>query len=470
MISFVTGKPGGGKGLLSVQLIVDELRFGKRPIITNLPLRLFPWVNGKMQAMIGLQAYLFREYGTDFDCEKRVFILDDDEAGQFYLWRVVKTENGGVKLQKAQANVKVVEKDGIREERVMDFETTIHVDSGPVFYVIDEAWKFYGSRNWQKTGEGMLFYSAQHRHFGDDVLIVTQHTKQIDPAILRVAQDFWTVTNHGNLTFGFFRQPAVFHVRIFDSPPTGASMTPMSRKIFRLDRSGIAQCYDTSAGVGIAGRAVADLGSRKRGLPVWMMVAFAIVAIFCLFKGFSYIPKMLMYPFHKQNEKLTHDVKSQSPYIQARHFQTNSIVVNKGEFQSPKKDLQNSFDVKTQLSSEQTNEIVCTGYTMVPTFASGVSRVFVTLSDGRTADSFYGEVQSVERWKVKVFGEEFKIVTKPQAWTAAPSPAGVIQLPVDDGVSQPAGLASPVTAVIPMRPAPMPVLQGVQARMQQSSR
>lgn len=274
-ISLITGKPGGGKGLLSVQQLVDEIRLGKRCVITNLPVRMHPWVNGHFDPMIGLKAYLLKTYGQDFDCEKRVFILDDDDAGAFYLWRVVEG-----KLTKAQCSVRTVNKDGISEERVMDFETDLAVKAGGVLYIIDEAWKFYSARNWQRTGEGMLFYSAQHRHFGDDVLIVTQHTKQIDPAVYRVAQDFWVTKNHSKMSIGIFRQPDVFTVAIYDQAPTGAALEPMSRKVFRLDKRGLAQCYDTSAGIGITGRAMADIGARRKGLPWWgIFVLAGVLAI-----------------------------------------------------------------------------------------------------------------------------------------------------------------------------------------------
>jgi hypothetical protein len=36
-VRFISGKPGGGKTLYSVHLIYDELRFGRRNIVTMLP-------------------------------------------------------------------------------------------------------------------------------------------------------------------------------------------------------------------------------------------------------------------------------------------------------------------------------------------------------------------------------------------------------------------------------------------------
>ena len=39
----------------------------------------------------------------------------------------------------------------------------------------------------------------------------------------------------------------------------------MYRKVFSLDRNGLAQCYDTSGGVGIAGRVMADTATTGNG-------------------------------------------------------------------------------------------------------------------------------------------------------------------------------------------------------------
>ena len=85
------------------------------------------------------------------------------------------------------------------------------------------------------------------------------------------------------MSLGWFRRPSVFTIEIFENPPTGARQAPMSTKTFTLDREGLAQCYDTSAGVGLSGRSIADIGARKRGLPFWLMpVGCLCVGSVCL--------------------------------------------------------------------------------------------------------------------------------------------------------------------------------------------
>jgi len=279
-INFVTGKPGGGKGIVSLKKLIDELMNGDRPIITNLPVRIHPWVRvskrrGKMhyKPELGLKAYLIREYGQDFDCEKRVFLLTDEQVPEFYLYRVI--------------DHKLVQMPHTRNDKgsVCEYETDQALKAGGVVYCTDESWKFFGSRDWQKTSSGVLYYAAQHRHFGDTWIVTTQHTKQIETALRQVAQDFAVVTNHSKLKVGIFRQPDVFSVAIYTDAPMGSAQQPMERQIFTLDKAGLGSCYDTAAGVGLAAGGGADTHERKKGLPWWLIIVAIGVFGFLVWKA-----------------------------------------------------------------------------------------------------------------------------------------------------------------------------------------
>jgi len=272
-IHFITGKPGAGKGVIAMQQIENELVNGDRPIIcAAFAVRLHPWLRrvgrlGKktQRPEIGLQGYLMSKYGRDFDCLRRVYLLDEDQAGEFYLRRV--GASGLITLE------------AVRDDkgRVESFSTDVALGLGGVVYILDESWKFFGSRNWQNTGKGVLFYAAQHRKLGDDWFVVTQNTKQIDVALRIVAQDFWVVTNHGKLKAGVFKQPAVFSVAIYGEAPTGARLEPMERKLYKLDKAGLGGCFDTAAGVGVAGVASADIFEKTKGVPWWGI--FIVIAL-----------------------------------------------------------------------------------------------------------------------------------------------------------------------------------------------
>ena len=55
----------------------------------------------------------------------------------------------------------------------------------------------------------------------------------------------------------------------------------METGVFSLDVSGVAALYDTSAGVGLAGRVDTKEGKHGRH-PAWLIVAFAVVLFLCL--------------------------------------------------------------------------------------------------------------------------------------------------------------------------------------------
>jgi len=277
-IHFITGKPGGGKGLVAMEEIVKELVNGERPIITNLPVQIEPWIRcirrggkTKRKPEIGLRNYLIQTHGSDFNVKERVFLLDDEtQTKEFYLWR----KNGH-----GLACAQWTHKQGQDGKVKLDAFDTELASKGGVFYVIDECWKFFNARDWQNTGPGVLFYSAQHRKLGDTLLLVTQHSKQVESQMRMVAQDFWVVRNHSKLKLGPFRQPSMFMVSTFESLPTGGNtQEPMSRRVFRLDKEGLGACYDTAAGVGLQGGAGADIGEKAKGLPFWM-IGLLIIAV-----------------------------------------------------------------------------------------------------------------------------------------------------------------------------------------------
>jgi len=213
---------------------------------------------------------------------------------------------------------------------IVEYETTKAMENGGVLNVTDESWKDFNSRDWQKTGKGVLYYASQHRKLGDDWLIVTQNTKQIETALRQVAQDFWVVRNHGKLSIGKFRQPSMFTVAVFEQPPTGMS-EPMERRMFRLDKPGLGSCFDTAAGIGIIGGGGADLHERKRGIP-WQ---FFVVAAIALGFGVYKLPRLLGWfvgrslPKHGQVQKVTTQILPQRTV--QRTNESYSTVTNGSE-------------------------------------------------------------------------------------------------------------------------------------------
>jgi len=172
--------------------------------------------------------------------------------------------------------------------RVISFATNIAVK--PTLFVTDECWRTFGARNWQHTAGGVLYYAAQHAKMSDRWLLVSQHTKQIGTALRQVAQDFWLVKNHANLSMGLFQRPALFTVSIYETAPSnGVGQEPMSTKMFRIDKAGVGSCYDTAAGTGIVGQSGADINQKRRGVPFVALILLSIAGFGVLIMS----PKMI---------------------------------------------------------------------------------------------------------------------------------------------------------------------------------
>jgi len=323
-ITFVTGKPGGGKGLVTVRdFIIQELVHGERSIVAAFDLHVEPWVRvtrrfgvKHYRAEMGLRWYLLKKFGKDFGVRKRVRKIGHSEAAQFYLHRLDADGN--------EVNVSA-----LRDSKgaVTSFDTSPLLASGGQVYVIDEAPMHFGARDWATTSKGVMFYGRQHRHFGDDVILCAQHTKQVESELQRLAQEFWVCTNRGKLRWMGFKQPAVFVVDIYDKPPIGPSVSAIDKRIFKLDRVGLGGCYDTSGGVGITGTGAADIGAKTRGIPWWfLIVAFVLFGVFLVW-GTGKVGDKLAQAFAKKKPAPAIAAATNSPPSVVSMTATNSAPV-----------------------------------------------------------------------------------------------------------------------------------------------
>ena len=252
-IHFVTGRPGAGKSFYSMKLIIEELRGTNRRIVTNL-------------AIIpeNLAEMLHEKHGDSFDLLNRLHLIDDEEIEFFYCQRGLAT--GALKLE---VNAK-----GKPEK----FDIATAQESGGIFYILDEVHLSFGARNWQNMGNACIYYASQHRKLGDDVILITQAPKMVDTTFRNLAQDYTVLRNHALETIMFFKAPSVFSRQTFLNLPT-ANETPMEKGTFRLDMD-VANCYDTSQGVGIHSRGDADTTrDTRKGLPWYVAVGVFIGGI-----------------------------------------------------------------------------------------------------------------------------------------------------------------------------------------------
>lgn len=288
MIHAISGKPGGGKTLYSVRLIVHELVYGSRTVITNVAIKA-PELN----------EYIQREFPkASVNLFDRLWIFSEDEIKKFFTIR-----------PRGSVGPKLLTKDQWKNGELPDYSG---VNDNGVLYVIDETHIGFNARNWQETGQDALYYLSQHRKLNDTVVWITQAIANVDKQFRSVTQDFTYIRNLSKEKMGLFRLPAIFTRQTYTEPATSTSR-PMETGTFRLDVAGLAACYDTAKGVGIHG-ALADQGEKRNGLSwMWFVVGLPVLLIAI----YLFLPKLgaklFSSPMHQPRPSQTTNTPSVVP-------------------------------------------------------------------------------------------------------------------------------------------------------------
>jgi hypothetical protein len=357
-IHALSGKPGGGKSMYSVKMIIDELAFGSRVIITNVPL-LLPSLN----------VYLQKTYpNKTIDLHYRIRMLDEDMTQEFWTYRPVKEGYGWIRIPR-------LTKQDWSDGKKPSFK---HVEDEGVMYVIDEMHNFFNARAWVETGRDVLFYLSQHRHLGDTVVWITQAIMNVDKQLRSVTQDYTYMRNLTKEKMGLFKLPSMFVRRTYGEPATGTN-SAMETGTFRLDTSGLASCYSTTAGVGIHDKGNADKNERKKGLP-WWGLAIAIPAIvFAIYFG---VPKLVAHLF--------------APKL-VKPLPVPSLPVREHVMRQSEPEQVTPPVTRAEVWAAETNRLVMTGYAVTPNVFKGEimpgKKFVVYLSDGSRYRSGDGHLQ-----------------------------------------------------------------------------
>jgi len=263
MISLVVGPPGAGKGLFLMRVVRDELLSSDRVIVTNFALK-----------VPELAEFFKRRYpDADVDVFGRVVLLRDEEIRTFYLrlgdgpsWHIPEATD-----------------EDIRQERFQNYQRAIDEKWRGVCFIIDESDLVFGARDWQKFGKPCNYYHKQHRKLGHMVYHCCQAVEQMEKQIRMTCEQTIVMKNLTHRRMGIFRTPAAYLWSRYYKVPNPNS-TSEQQGVFRLPLDGgLEDCYNTAAGVGMAGLA-ADKGQKPTGLSlVWLVVpaVVLIAAAFC---------------------------------------------------------------------------------------------------------------------------------------------------------------------------------------------
>lgn len=333
MIAGITGKPGHGKGLLCMDILVEKLTQTNDYIVTNLALRLGPF-----------NAYLAKAFpDKDIDVGARVRLLEHDEVKQFYLYRQPGHD--------VVATTKQEEKAGVFPDFVTGF-------AGPVTYIIDEAHVYFDALQWMEIRGSFTYWATQHRKLHCNCYFVTQHLSLIAKRFKVLADTWYECFNYGTLrVLTLFKGPQKFGVRESSKEPP----CPADAVTYRSRNKELSECYDTMAGAGLAAAGRPPEVRKTKGLHV----IYLGIALACLIPVLAYGPDAVIGWLTRS--KSTKEVTKQSfpPHGADRAGGAGQKLVSEG-VPSQSSQLTSSVD------------LYATGYARLG------NRVVVQMSDGST--------------------------------------------------------------------------------------
>jgi len=181
-LNIIEGLMGAGKSCVAVNFIMlDELQNGTRHVYTNLPIypeRMARYLSGGRPAKA--QAYLDRIHVL----ENRLEVVRDEEGKPLM---VPESPKPGAPLVECRLNM------------VQSFWRFTRPGS---IIIMDEAADIWNARNWKQTqaqagveDNELQSYINHHRHYKDDLYILSQAATDIDKQIRNKFQFIWVVSN-----------------------------------------------------------------------------------------------------------------------------------------------------------------------------------------------------------------------------------------------------------------------------------
>jgi len=464
MIHGVFGKLGSGKGLLIIKRIADELLDGFRDVVTNVPVRVMPWVNGQGQPQIGLRAYIAEEMkGALSEAEldailARLLVIEDiDKGADLFLWRRDGNTGEWFKLPTTHPDEKG------RPSR-FDAEPIKARSCAPVLVATDEAWQFYPNNGGWARSPILPFYGRQQRKLRDEWYIITQHPTDVDSVVWNITQDFQVCRNHGMERMGIFRQPEIFRVLTYVTNPAKGNAIISHESIHRLDRKRLAQCYDTTAGVGISGGFKGDSNQQRKGIHVGWAVAGVVVVV----GGLVMVPHLFGKAASGWIGHVTTPPKSAAQWAGLKPLPKEPVRFADGVAPSPT--VLHAADTSPTNTPADADDVYCTGFCVLR------DGPVIFLSDGSVLEGVADGVESVSKTAVVVHGKKYMVrrfhpsPNAPQMGNSMTEGNGQVQATVSYQEAPPVNQAIILPAIHGQGGTPPPRLNGIGAMNRQFSK
>ncbi|MEM1223865.1 MAG: zonular occludens toxin domain-containing protein [Verrucomicrobiota bacterium] len=272
MIKLLFGKPGGGKSLFAVQEIIKYLKtYPDRQVCTNLEL------NEEEMLLAGV------------DTERIILLRPEDDLRDETLYAYT-----GLKGLPALRRFFLVRH---REFVALLWNKEEEIDWAPIYnarpdysgtlFVIDEVHKLFPARGWKDFDQRISTYFSEHRHLGDDVILISQHPKQVDSQIRQLVQTFTVAENMENRRIGILRGDARFRITDYASDPASPNVPKDHQYQYKVDTR-VFKFYKSSR----AG-AKGDFTRKRPGIPFFWFKVFVPIAILAIGLIAYFSPKIM---------------------------------------------------------------------------------------------------------------------------------------------------------------------------------
>lgn len=257
MITLYEGGIGSGKTYDAVRRIIANLKKGRR-VLTNIDGFNNPVNNEVIKHICNLDCFQF--------AERMVYLTDDDVK---HFWDI------------AQVNDIIV---------------------------IDECQKYFGSRTWQsKSNQAFTVWASEHRHNGQDLLLIQPSVKMIDGQVRSMAE--WVYSYRKMNMFGGLIQKKYIRFAFFSE-----DNIPVAKKICTYDQT-IFNCYcsyfmDEAEEIGI------EKGANILKHPVFFAIPILIV-VFLYTASNSHLLRDGFFGSSKAEPAKIEETKKQEPGFSA---------------------------------------------------------------------------------------------------------------------------------------------------------
>jgi len=270
------GKPRAGKTKRMVIWVEEQLRLHRRPIVTNMAIKLHPWVDGKGKPHKGLLRTLQDKYGETFDAERRIYLLKHEEVPRFY----------GIRPEIPDDESEPVVIKEVPRSDMWKFNSNEYSNC---CYVIDEAEVYFPSaavdaQRANHENPELLQWAKQAGRGGDDAVFLSQNLTWISIKLRKTCQECWWMVNHAHIPFSIFRRPDHITEETYMNCPPGQGEVYLRKTKLTYSREEIEGCYNTAEGVGVTGNSAADIGQRAKGIHwAWIPAGILVIAIAAMF-------------------------------------------------------------------------------------------------------------------------------------------------------------------------------------------